>query len=157
MAINFRNRVDDARDNDAGNYEAVLTFDSASCNTPELIRESLRKGVPYKRTSGIPLPGFFKAMKINLSIITNWAFPSFKADLKLASSTSINGTCAIQLHLPFYPPEAAILPFAVIFRPSFGKLAVMFAGSPRDLSIEKLMQSGAPLGNNVNEHMFNPS
>jgi hypothetical protein len=153
MAINLRNRMKEANDKDAGNYESVITYDSPSSATPEAIRKSLRGGAPFIRVGGRKLPGFCELLKVRFAMITNWAFPTFQADLKLPD---IHGekNAAIKLHIPAYNPAAVIFPVAIIFRPSFGKLAVLYCGSTRDLPYESLVASGAPIGDRVSNEMF---
>mmetsp|Transcript_4717 Transcript_4717/g.5661 ORF Transcript_4717/g.5661 Transcript_4717/m.5661 type:complete len:437 (+) Transcript_4717:67-1377(+) len=154
MAINLRNRVKETNDKDAGNYEAVVTYDSPSSATPEAIRKSLRGGAPFKRVGGLPLPGLFKLMAgINFAMITNWAFPVFKADMKLLDESGEKNS-SIKLHLPIENPAAVIFPVAIIFRPYTGKLAVLYAGSSRDLPHDRLISSNAPIGDKVNDLMF---
>ena len=157
MAINLRNRLEEANDKDAGNYESVVTYDSPSSAFPELIRQSLRRGAPFIRVGGSPLPGFFKMLRVKLALITNWAFPSFKADLKLFDSSTFELTSPIQIHLPIYDPSAVVCPLAVIFRPCFGKLAILYAGSSQDISHDRLVASGAPIGGSVNDTVFTSS
>lgn len=154
MAINLRNRLKEANDKDAGNYESVITYDSPSSAIPELIRKSLRNGAPFTRVGGSTLPGFFKTLRLRLALITNWAFPSFKVDLKLFDSSSLQLSSPIQLHLPIYDPAAVVCPIAIIFRPCYGKLAILYGGSSQDLSHECLVASGAPIGASVNDTMF---
>ena len=155
MAINLRNRLQEANNMDAGNYESVLTYDPPSYAKPEIIRQSLHQGAPFKRVGGLPLPGFFKLLRARFAMITNWAFPTFKADLELVGTSSSESLKrGIHLHLPIYHPSAVIFPIAIIFRPSFGKLAILYAGSPRDLSQEQLIADGTPLGDSVNDMMF---
>ena len=153
MAINLRTRLKEANDNDSGNYESVALYDSSSSSTPEGIRQSLRGGPPFKRVGGSPLPGFFKLLRIRMAIITNWAFPFFKADLHLLDA-NCEKTSAIRLHLPVYDQANLVFPLAIIFRPYHDKLAVLYGGSTRDLSNEKLLASGAPIGNRVSNDMF---
>ena len=150
MAINLRNRTEGVVANDAGNYESVVIYDPPSTATPELIRQSLRAGVPFTRVGGAPLPDFFKLLGTRFAIIMNWAFPVFKADLKLLDEQG-HHTCGLQLHLPIYDPAAVPCPMAIIFRPCAGKLAMWYAGNQRDLSYERLIACGAPLGERVGE------
>ncbi len=155
MAINLRNRVQAAKDQDAGNYESVIMYDPPSYSTPEIIRRSIRGGTPFIRSDGLPLPGFFKLLRAKFAMITNWAFSTFKADFQLVSDVqSENLMSSITLHVPIYNPAAVVFPVAIIFRPRFGKLAIMYAGSSRDLSIDQLISCGAPIGDTVNDIMF---
>ena len=85
-------------------------------------------------------------------MITNWAFADFRADLILR--TSSNEESPITLHLPVMAPSSVFFPVAIIFRPCKDKLAVLYMGSARDLQMERLEESGAPLGLSVKEKMF---
>lgn len=86
-------------------------------------------------------------------MITNWAFPSFKADLALPSASG--GTIPLELHLPIpYHPKEVAFPIAVIFRPCYGKLGVLYGGSPQTLSSERLLGAKAPLGEQISKDMF---
>lgn len=152
MAINLRNRVAEADELDAGNYELVVIYDSSASN-PQNIRKSLLGGPPFKRTGNGKLPGFFRTATSKCAMITNWAFPQFKADLNLYSANG-EKNIPIQLHLPIYEPKNIAFPIAIIFRPCHGKLGVLYGGSPRDLTNELLMAAGAPIGDQVNKEMF---
>lgn len=153
MAINLRNRVEVATNEDSGNYETVLVYDSPSSANPEAIRKSLNGGAPFKRIGGESLPGFFKQLRTRFALITNWAFASFKADLKLCDKEG-NMTCETQLHIPVYTLSAIFFPLAIIFRPCEGKLAILYGGSFRDLPHDRIVSCGVPLGDVVSETMF---
>ena len=89
-----------------------------------------------------------------VSMITNWAFPSFKADLALPSAS---GDCTIplKLHLPIpYHPKEIAFPVAVIFTPCAGKLGVLYGGSPKTLSSDRLREAKAALGEQISKEMF---
>lgn len=153
MAVNLRDRIPLATRMDAGNYESAIIYDQPSTKTPEAVRASLRSGIPFRRVGGHPLPGFWKILKCRYGMITNWAFPDFRADL--IRRTSSNEESPITLHLPVMAPSSVFFPVAIIFRPCKDKLAVLYTGSARDLQImERLEESGVPLGLSVNEKMF---
>ena len=153
MAINLRNRVENAASDDAGNYESVIIYDLSSSATPEAIRQSLSGGAPFKRVGGETLPGFFKQLRSRFALITNWAFPSFKADLRLFDKDG-NATSKTQLHLPIYALSAVMFPIAVVFRPCEGKLAILYGGSLHDLPADRIKSCGVPLGDVVSNTMF---
>ena len=152
MAINFRGRLDNIHGNDAGNYESVIPYDTVGYETPEAIRSSLH-GAPFARKGNGKLPGFWELSQARLSIITNWAFPAFKADLHLCDKDG-EATIPLHLHIPVMDMDQVPFPYAVVFKPSFEKLAVLYIGNQRKLSLEKLIASGAPLGENINALMF---
>ena len=87
-------------------------------------------------------------------MITNWAFPLFKADLKLRDDHDREAAEAMDLHLPIYDPKAIFFPVAIIFRPCADKLAVLYCASARDLTHGRLVSSGAPLGDCVDAQIF---
>ena len=97
---------------------------------------------------------FFMTVNSKVSMITNWAFPSFKADLALPSAS---GDCTIhlELHLPIpYHPKEIAFPICVIFRPCADRLAVLYGGSPQTLSSDRLREAKAPLGEQISKEMF---
>lgn len=156
MAVNWRARIEDIDMSDSGNYESVMVYDEPSAAKPELIRRSLeaRADGLYRRVNGLALPGFFGLLKTKFAMITNWAFPSFKADLRLRDDQDCDISDGLTLHLPIYDPKAILFPVAIIFRPCPDKLAVLYCASPRDLTHERLMSSGAPLGDLVDKQIF---
>ena len=154
MAINLRKRVKETDDMDAGNYSLVVVHDSESSASPSDIRRSLNDGPPFKRKGGKPLPGFFKTINSNVAMITNWAFPHFKADMTLCNANGENNI-PLELHLPVpYHPKEIAFPIAVIFRPCFGKLGILYGGSPRDVSRDGLIAAGAPIKGQISNEMF---
>ena len=52
MAINLRNRVEDAKEDDAGNYSLVVLHDKESSATPSGVRRLLNDGPPFTRKNG---------------------------------------------------------------------------------------------------------
>lgn len=56
MAINLRNRVEDAKEDDAGNYSLVVLHDKESSATPSGVRQLLNDGPPFTRKND-KLPG----------------------------------------------------------------------------------------------------
>eukprot|EP01082_Thalassiosira_pseudonana_P002545 g2057.t1 g2057 contig11:626902-628196(+) len=99
------------------------------------------------------LPGFFKTIGCKVSMITNWAFPQFKANLKLFDANGVKDI-PIHLHLPIYNPKDIAFPLAIVFKPCAGRLAVMYGGSPRVLNYDRLREVEAPVGEQVNSSMF---
>lgn len=74
MAMNFRGRVDGVTEDLAGNYETALVFDRDSCYDPISIRQTLKNGPPFERTSGAAIPGCCNTCcSQDLGLITNWA------------------------------------------------------------------------------------
>eukprot|EP00970_Alexandrium_tamarense_P006211 scaffold1052_cov198-Alexandrium_tamarense.AAC.29 len=153
MAINLRNKVKEADDTDAGNYELAIVHDAKSSAKPQLIRQTLQEGPPFNRKGDKALPGFFKTIGCKVSMITNWAFPQFKANLKLFDANGVKDI-PIHLHLPIYNPKDIAFPLAIVFKPCAGRLAVMYGGSPRVLNYDRLREVEAPVGEQVNSSMF---
>jgi hypothetical protein len=153
MAFNLRGRLENINADDAGNYLSVIPYDAAGFETPEAIRASLQQGGAFARKGKGKLPSFWKLSRARISLITSWAFPAFKADLHYYDKHG-NANIPLHLHLPIINIDQVPFPIAVVFKPSFGKLAVLYLGSFRALSLEKLNAIGAPLGDNVSEAMF---
>mmetsp|Transcript_39599 Transcript_39599/g.82742 ORF Transcript_39599/g.82742 Transcript_39599/m.82742 type:complete len:281 (-) Transcript_39599:453-1295(-) len=154
MAINLRKRVKGTEDTDAGNYSLVVVHDSKSSASPSNIRQSLNDGLPFTRKGGKPLPGFFKTINSRASMITNWAFPRFKADMALCNASG-ESSISLALHLPIpYHPKEIAFPIAVIFKPCAGKLGVLYGGSPKNVSYDGLIGAGTPIGDQLSKGMF---
>lgn len=153
MAINLRNRVENTYSNDAGNYSLVVVHDRQSSKRPSDIRTSLNDGPPFKRKGNSSLPGFYQTVKAQCSLITNWAFSSFNADIELPTSTE--GTVSpIELHLPVYDPKSIAFPIAIIFKPKAGRLGMIYGGSPKVISQDRLAAANAPLKDQISSKMF---
>ena len=76
-------------------------------------------------------------------MITSWAFNHWKADIALPSATS-GESIPLELHLPIpYHPKEVAFPIAVVFRPSAGKLGILYGGKEPSL-ITRMLE--APLG-----------
>ena len=153
MAINLRKRVDEADELDAGNYEGVIVHDAESSATPQRIRHTLQNGPPFRRDGNRPLPGFLRTTGCRVTMVTNWTFPSFTADFMLFS-TNGEKSIPIQLHLPIFDPKGLAFPLAIIFRPNFGKIGLLYGGSPHEVNYDALVAAGAPIGEQVSSVMF---
>lgn len=119
MPLNYRNRLPDFTDADAGNYEGVITMGPGDYDSPDLIRNSLNSGPPtFKRETSNPLPSTMEAMRCRIAMLTNWTFPFFE-ELSVVGCTQI-------LHLPH--SDVSMVPFdvGVVYRPKKGKLAVTY-------------------------------
>ena len=145
MAINLRNRVKGTNEKDAGNYESVILHDSTSASTPQALRKTLTGGAPFKRDGNMALPGFFKTTRSKVALITNWSFPDvWKANLKLFDSSGAK-TIPIALHLPVYNIKDIAFPLGIIFRAIPDRLAIMYGGSTRGITYDKLIDAGCPI------------
>lgn len=79
-------------------------------------------------------------------------FPKWKAEMALPSATS-GESIPLQLHLPIpYHPKEVAFPVAVIFKPSAGKLGILFGGN--DSSLNTRMLEASPLGEKISSSMF---
>ena len=85
-------------------------------------------------------------------MITSWAFQHWKADMTLPSATS-GERISLELHLPIpYHPKEVAFPVAVIFKPSPGKLGILYGG--KDISLNSRILEAAPLGEKISAAMF---
>ena len=85
-------------------------------------------------------------------MITSWAFNHWKADMTLPSTTS-GESIPLELHLPIpYHPKEVAFPVAVVFRPSAGKLGILYGG--KDISLKTRMLEAAPLSDKISSSMF---
>lgn len=116
MAINLRNRIDNLKDSDAGNYEGMLLYDESYYSKPENIRKSLQLTDKFETISK-PLPGFANTVFAKFAQVSNWA--SFSKAIKIEGATQV-------MHLPVY--DIGMIPFdcAIIFQPKPYKTAVMY-------------------------------
>ena len=153
MAINLRDRVENVSSNDAGNYSLVVVHDSQSSVRPSDIRASLNSGPPFKRKGNSSLPGFSKTVKAQCSLITNWAFPTFNADIELPTSSE-GAVSPIELHLPVYDPRSIAFPISIIFKPKAGRLGMIYGGSPNVINQDRLAAANAPLKDQIGIKMF---
>lgn len=150
MAINLRNRVENTCSNDAGNYSLVVLHDSQSSKRPSDIRSSLNSGPPFKRKGGSSLPGFLSTVKAQCSLITNWAFSSFNADIELPTCNE-GAVSPIELHLPVYYPKSIAFPISIIFKAKAGRLGMIYGGRPKVINAVK---ANAPLKDQISSNMF---
>jgi len=140
MAINFRKKIPSIFDNDAGNYEGVLMYDSTNYQQPEGIRKVLMGGLPYKGLAG-KLPSFLSGVFCQMALISNWA--------SFSKCAEIEG-CKEVLHLPLIkkmPYEAAI-----IFRTHKQSKGIIFFS--RKITSAQFEASNLPLGNTISNDIF---
>lgn len=121
LPLNFRGRLPDFDARDAGNYEGALYFGRGDFEDPTLIRQTLQSGPPtYARSKGTtPLPGVFTTCCCSkFSMVTNWAFPFFE-ELDVEGGQQI-------VHLPHCDTKMVPFDIAVVYRPTKGRLAVVY-------------------------------
>ena len=91
MVINFRERLEPATRNHAGNYESLAVFDER-CKNPAEVRR-LMMNPPDFSGGMIQMPGIMDMLAFRYPLITNWL--SIQQDLCLPS-------CQQVVHLPIY-------------------------------------------------------
>jgi len=114
VVVNFRDRIPHITKNHAGNYEALVGYQREDFASPELIRRSL---VDNRRPLSGRLPGFFRATRAKLGIITNLASTYEDAELP---------GCRLLFHRPVID-SSALVPFedaVYIFKSSKGQLCL---------------------------------
>eukprot|EP00658_Telonema_sp_P-2_P085658 TRINITY_DN9808_c0_g1_i1.p1 TRINITY_DN9808_c0_g1~~TRINITY_DN9808_c0_g1_i1.p1 ORF type:complete len:321 (+),score=53.43 TRINITY_DN9808_c0_g1_i1:392-1354(+) len=143
MPINFRHKLENFLDTDAGNYEGALVFGPEDYTDPALIRGTLRSGGPAFRRGpeGPPpraLPGCCESLRMTIGMVTNWTFKSF-------DEMVLEG-CQQMLHIPHCDESTVPFDVAVVYRPRAGQLAV--ACFVRSVNGAEL-KAGCPLGGSV--------
>jgi len=137
MPLNWRNRLPDFTDSDAGNYEGTLAFGPGDFDHPGLVRKTLLSGPPTFTRAGpnAPMPKGYKNCRCRIAMMTNWAFPFF-------SEVVVDG-CTQMVHLPHI--DTGMIPFeiGVVYRPCTGRTAVTYM--TRQLDSAALQESN-PLG-----------
>jgi len=143
MAINLRGRVEGLDPSDAGNYEGMLLLDRETYGSPAAVRATLQSGPPFGGTCSTPLPGVCGGIFSQIAQITNWS--TFSKDLLFDG-------CDERLHLPIV--DLGMIPYecSIIFRPSPGKLGVLYLTKKYQRS--HFAAGGAPLGDSVSTAMF---
>ena len=111
MCVNFRGRLLDISQHDAGNYEGELYYwpDMFAC--PGGIRKPLSQGL----NTGRPVPGAASNFSLNYAVVTNWA--SFPFSLAFPG-------CSHELHLPVFESKG-ILDSMIIFKPKPDAIGVL--------------------------------
>eukprot|EP00594_Rhizosolenia_setigera_P006791 CAMPEP_0178942532 /NCGR_PEP_ID=MMETSP0789-20121207/2051_1 /TAXON_ID=3005 /ORGANISM="Rhizosolenia setigera, Strain CCMP 1694" /LENGTH=441 /DNA_ID=CAMNT_0020621961 /DNA_START=1908 /DNA_END=3233 /DNA_ORIENTATION=- len=109
MGINWRDRLANLKELDAGNYENVLFFRKEDSATPGLIRKSLKS---FKRvvTEDDEMPGFWEVLRTNtIPAVTNWSTFAKKNDIV---------ECEEDIHLPIFsiPYYSVTLPLLILYR-----------------------------------------
>ncbi|CAE7847870.1 true [Symbiodinium sp. KB8] len=132
MAVNFRGRLANLSEEDAGNYQGLLWFGPDDISAPSLVRAALEQGSQqgvYRRCGSDPvgqLPGFWEMLCSRLAVITSWVFED---------EPMLEG-CTMGLHLPHFDLDEVNSDMAVIFRPRPGQQAVMLF--TKDLNVDVL-------------------
>ncbi|CAE7529926.1 unnamed protein product [Symbiodinium sp. CCMP2456] len=131
MAVNFRGRLANLSEDDAGNYQGLLWFGPDDISGPSLVRAALEQGRQHGvyRRCGDPdgqLPGFWEMLCSRLAVITSWVFKD---------EPMLEG-CTMGLHLPHFDLDEVNSDMAVIFRPRPGQQAVMLF--TKDLNVDVL-------------------
>ncbi len=114
MAVNFRNRIPDITNKDAGNYEDFLVIDKETSSTSEKIRtliSDLKNEVPKIR-----LPKGSAKSKSNPVLITNWA--GFSQPLLIENAKSL-------VHMPLYTSKEITFDSCIVYCPQGDKVSVL--------------------------------
>ncbi|NOR56370.1 MAG: hypothetical protein GQ531_09195 [Sulfurovum sp.] len=137
MAINFRNKFKGLNGNDAGNYEGAILYDKGIYANAQSIRKSLTSQ-PYVGLIK-SLPSVLEGAFCQMGLITNWS--SFCEEIYLKDASQV-------LHLPI-TNSAGNAPYemAVIFRPTKGKLAIIYFS--KIFSTEDFEKSDLPISKKI--------
>merc|ERR1712196_259193 len=143
MPINFRNRLPEYNDDDAGNYEGSLAFGAEEYRRPGLIRRTIQSAPPTFIRGGEgmtvePFPSGLGAARCRLAMVTSWIFPCFE-ELNLPGCQQI-------IHLPHSNPKLIPFDIALPFRPRAGETAVAFFVRSCGLDV---LQAECPLGSKI--------
>eukprot|EP00500_Bicosoecida_sp_ms1_P011866 CAMPEP_0203830648 /NCGR_PEP_ID=MMETSP0115-20131106/66466_1 /ASSEMBLY_ACC=CAM_ASM_000227 /TAXON_ID=33651 /ORGANISM="Bicosoecid sp, Strain ms1" /LENGTH=484 /DNA_ID=CAMNT_0050739709 /DNA_START=86 /DNA_END=1536 /DNA_ORIENTATION=- len=132
MAINFRRRLRDVEEVDAGNYEGSLVFNPEDYQSPALIRKALVAGARgaggptfVRASSGdgdtkpTPLPSGCELLHCRIAMVTNWA--TFARDVEVEGHRQ-------ELHMPVLETSGVGVPLemVVLWRPREGQVGVAF-------------------------------
>ena len=143
MAINFRGKLEGCGEEDAGNYEELITYLRGDYETPALLRKSV-SGRPYRRAGTPPtamLTNWEHMRGGTYGAITNWS--TFAKELKLDGATE-------ELHLPLFDwakaCPACVFGSLCIFQSAPGKVAAMAAGTSALIdAIKQCGMAGEPV------------
>lgn len=138
MAMNLRNRVKGATDDDAGNYQCLLGLDSDVYGCPERIRGALLEGPPFVAHKR-PFPGIWEAVNSKIGVTSNWA--------SFASHINLSG-CKHVLQIPSIDCSYEC---GIIFAPKPDGFAVLYGMSSDN---HKNLCKIAPTGRSVSHSMF---
>lgn len=141
MAINFRNRLvkkccirftliynmlyvhrlEGYTDDDAGNYENIILYNSDDYSCPNYIRQS----ISTFRSKSNAVPSIYESLTFNISVVTNWS--SFYRDITLSEDKETAPLSVQQsLHMPLMNLSDIIFrDLCIIFNTKKDQLAVM--------------------------------
>jgi hypothetical protein len=141
MAINYRNRLSDLCDNDAGNYIGGLIFGPHANCSPITIRNTLQRGLPVcHRLNCDRLPTGLQNLFTKMAIATSWLFPAFN-ELKLDG-------CEQMLHTPIFNLSLVPMEICVIYRPRADQVAVFCLCRRVDVDgLQEMMPTGEAVTN----------
>jgi len=141
MAVNWRGKLDDLTDNQAGNYVLGLLYGPDGTKDPTALRKNLQGGSPL---SAVDLPVGCSVPKGNWSAMcTNWSSMS-------KNNLDIPG-CTQTLHIPYLNVAEMMEDTCVIFKAQPGRVAVMlFVHHHTVEDVKREM----PVAGAVNDKMF---
>jgi len=116
MAMNFRNRFTGLTDHHAGNYEALVAYQSDDFTAPAAIRQSLPL-FHRKHKASQPLPSFWASTTTSVSVLSTWA--TFYTQIVLPHSNHL-------YHMPYFPnKDIAFHDITILYCPRQGELALL--------------------------------
>ncbi|CAE7626673.1 unnamed protein product, partial [Symbiodinium pilosum] len=119
MAVNFRGRLANVTEEDAGNYQGLLWFGPEDVASPSLVRATLEQGRlrgVYRRCGSSParpLPDFWETIRSRMAAITSWVF----------NDEPILEGCQVDLHLPHFDLDEVNTDLALLFKARPGQPA----------------------------------
>lgn len=122
MAINWRNRLEDCTELDAGNYENVIFYRKEDSASPALIRQSLKtcRRVVTGSDNKAGVPGFCELVRgPGIGVVTNWS--------TFAKKNEILG-CEEDFHVPVssIPYFPTTMPLLLVFRAGVDQLGLCY-------------------------------
>ncbi len=116
MAMNLRNKFPELTDNHAGNYEALVAYQSDDFEYPHLIRQSIPI---FRRVHHKPLPSFFSSLTFKVGVASSWV--TFYQEI------SFPGSIKHLYHIPYFNLDngSAFSDITVFFKPNKQDIALL--------------------------------
>ena len=114
MAVNFRHRIPEITDKDAGNYEQLLVIDQAYSKSPVSIRKLVANLT--NEVANIDLPKGAAMSNSNPVLITNWA--GFSQPIVLEGAEEL-------VHMPLYTSREITFDSCIVYAPRAGVVAAL--------------------------------
>jgi hypothetical protein len=116
IALNFRSKrtLEDLTIDMAGNYAGVLIVQQQDFLDPLDLRSSIQQ---LRRSKSSQLPGFWRTLFSQITIMTNWT--------SLYQHVDLSG-CEQLLHTPVFYRKTVVIPnYFLVFNPNHDQLAIM--------------------------------